>query len=315
MTQPHAAGALLSNVDDMARWSSALFGGELLSEESLSRMTTGFTLNDGEDTGYGYGLGVSELRDDPIIAHGGGIHGFATYALWMPGARVFVAVLSNSPGNQPGPGFVARQMATHAAGNPFPSRVAIELGEEKLQDYVGVYTIKEDQSRSVTVENGRLHTQRTSGSRLDALPHAVDAFFYERSFTHFTFERDSSGKVVRMLMYHNGAAEPEVATRTGNNEKALNDRPEAEVSPEIYDLWAGIYEIQPGFNLVITRDGDRLISQATGQQAFELHPLSVTRYFLKEVDAEIEFEAGDDGRAKVLTLFQGGQEVQALRVD
>ncbi|MBT8103091.1 MAG: beta-lactamase family protein, partial [Gammaproteobacteria bacterium] len=32
MTHPHAAGALLSTVDDLARWNTALFGGRLLSD-------------------------------------------------------------------------------------------------------------------------------------------------------------------------------------------------------------------------------------------------------------------------------------------
>jgi hypothetical protein len=48
------------------------------------------------------------------------------------------------------------------------------------------------------------------------------------------------------------------------------------------------YELQPGFNLVIIRDGDRLISQATGQQAVEIYPASATRYFLKVIPAEVD---------------------------
>ena len=44
MTHPYAAGALLSTVDDLARWNAALFGGELLGEESLRAMTTAATL-------------------------------------------------------------------------------------------------------------------------------------------------------------------------------------------------------------------------------------------------------------------------------
>ena len=37
MSQPHAAGSLLSTVDDMTIWSKALFGGELLSKKSLKK--------------------------------------------------------------------------------------------------------------------------------------------------------------------------------------------------------------------------------------------------------------------------------------
>ncbi len=315
MTQPHAAGSLLSTVGDLARWNAGLFGGELLTEESVARMTTEFTLNDGEGTGYGYGLSVREINGTPVIDHGGGIHGFSTYALWMPEAKIYVALLCNNPDNQTGPNYVVRQMAAKAAGNPLPTRTAIDLEGGTLDEYVGVYTISETQSRSVTVEDDRLHTQRTGSVRMPALAHAKDAFFYKRSLSHFTFERDAEGRVTRMVMYQDGAEEPEAAERTSDVVQTADDRPVAEVSPELYDLWVGTYELQPGFNLTVTREDDRLMSQATGQEIVELHPASMTRYFITEVEAEIEFVPGDDGRAGELVLYQGGRELKAARVD
>jgi len=315
MTQPHAAGSLLSTVGDLARWNAGLFGGELLTVESVARMATEFTLNDGEGTGYGYGLSVREIDGTPVIDHGGGIHGFATYAVWIPEAKIYIALLCNNPDNLTGPNYVVRQMAAKAAGDPLPTRTVIDLDGGTLDEYVGVYTISETQSRSVTVEDGRLYTQRTESVRMPALAHAKDAFFYERNFSHFTFERDAEGRVARMLMYQGGAEEPEVAQRTSDIARTADDRPVAEVSPEVYDLWVGTYELQPGFNLTVTREGDRLMSQATGQEIVELHPASMTRYFITEVEAEIEFVPGDDGRAGELVLYQGGRELKAARVD
>jgi len=315
MTQPHAAGSLLSTVGDLARWNAGLFGGELLTVESVARMATEFTLNDGEGTGYGYGLSVREIDGTPVIDHGGGIHGFATYAVWMPETKIYVALLCNNPDNLTGPNYVVRQMAAKAAGNPLPTRTVIDLGEGALDEYVGVYTISETESRFVAVEDDRLYTQRTGSMRMQAFAYAEEAFFYERNFSHFTFERDAEGRVARMLMYQGGAEEPEAAERTSDVVQTAHDRPVAEVSPELYDLWAGTYELQPGFNLMVTREGDRLMSQATGQEMVELHPASMSRYFITEVEAEIEFVPGDDGRAGELVLYQGGRELKAARVD
>ena len=95
MTHAYAAGALLSTVDDLARWNAALMGGELLSEESLRAMTTAFRLDDGTATEYGFGLYVRERNGLRVIGHTGGIHGFSTSALWLPDERVYVAVLAN----------------------------------------------------------------------------------------------------------------------------------------------------------------------------------------------------------------------------
>jgi hypothetical protein len=92
-------------------------------------------------------------------------------------------------------------------------------------------------------------------------------------------------------------------------------RQPATISPELYDLWSGTYEMRPGFVLEIRREGDKLIFQATGQPPFELHPSSTNRYFVTEFPAEIQFEQGDDGRAQALVLHQGGTETRAERVE
>jgi D-alanyl-D-alanine carboxypeptidase len=313
MTQPHAAGSLLSTVDDLARWNAGLFGGDVISAESLERMTTDFTLTDGEGTGYGYGLAIGTFRGEPSISHGGGIHGFATYGMWLPDSGVYVAVLSNNPGNRVSPEFLATALAAEAIGKPYPVREVIELDAETLSEYVGAYRIDEDTVREVTVADGQLFTQRSGGGRTPAFPHADDAFFYEQSRSHFVFERDDAGAVVRMLMYQQGGDEAEVAVR--DTEVVSDERETAEVSPELYDLWAGDYQIGPAFVLTVRREGDRLISQATGQPPFELHPSSSTRYFVREFPAEIEFIPGDDGRASKIVLHQGGQEIPAPRAE
>ena len=95
MTHPYAAGALVSTVDDLALWNAALFGGDLLSEESLRAMTTAMRLDDGSETEYGFGLYVRERDGLRVIGHSGGIHGFSTSALYLPEERIYAVVLSN----------------------------------------------------------------------------------------------------------------------------------------------------------------------------------------------------------------------------
>ncbi|HET9226441.1 MAG TPA: serine hydrolase domain-containing protein, partial [Thermoanaerobaculia bacterium] len=50
MTQPYAAGSLISTVDDLARWSDALWSGKVLKPESLQRMLTPAQLASGRST-------------------------------------------------------------------------------------------------------------------------------------------------------------------------------------------------------------------------------------------------------------------------
>ena len=84
---------------------------------------------------------------------------------------------------------------------------------------------------------------------------------------------------------------------------------------EKLDRLVGVYELEPGFQFTVTREGTRLFMQATGQELAEAFAQSDTRFFFKVVDAEIEFTVGTDGRASTLTLFQGGEAMPAKRVE
>lgn len=312
MSQPHAAGSLLSTVDDMTIWSKALFGGELLSKKSLKKMTTDFKLNNGERAGYGFGFSVSERFGEREIAHNGGIHGFSTSGIWLPKQEIYALVLSNN-GDSRSPGFLAASMAFDTAGADYPKMVAVDIDADKLSEYLGVYQIKENDTRNVLMEDGRLYTQRSGGGRSEIVAHGQDAFFYPGMFTHLVFKRERGGKVTAMDMFHGGIDKAERAERTGDLPKGKEAS--VEVSSEIYDLWEGSYLLAAGPTLKVRRGGSQLFVQLSGQPEFEVFPLSATRYFLKVVDAEIEFTPGDDGRGKTVTLFQNGTEQLASRVD
>ena len=89
MTVPHAAGGLFSTTEDLLRWTRGVYDGDLLSEESASKMITPFQNN--------YGLGVAVIRrgERIVYIHSGGINGFSTILSYVPDEKVTIAVLSN----------------------------------------------------------------------------------------------------------------------------------------------------------------------------------------------------------------------------
>jgi uncharacterized protein YneR len=91
-------------------------------------------------------------------------------------------------------------------------------------------------------------------------------------------------------------------------------RKEAVVDPKLYDLYAGEYELNPGFTITILRRGDKLISQATGQPEVELFPETETRFFLKVTDAQVDFVKDEAGRVTGLVVHQGGMDLPAKRI-
>ena len=310
MTQPYAAGVLFSTVDDLARWDEALYTDKLVRSELLARAWTAFRLPTGASTGYGYGWEVGSWDGHRVIEHDGGINGFSSDGVRLPDDHLFVAVLSNDEDHQPGADTVAERIVTEALGKPYDARPRIEVPERKLREYVGIYRIDAGSTRNVTYDAGKLYTQRSGGRKAEAIPTAPDQFFYAETLNTLRFDRDSAGKVVGMTMSSFGR-EPEKAVLS--DEKPV-ERTAIHLDPARLDGYVGRFELAPGFVLTITRDGDRLWAQATGQSRIEILPESERMFFLREVDARLEFALDAQGVATGLTLHQGGQDVPGKKL-
>jgi hypothetical protein len=93
-----------------------------------------------------------------------------------------------------------------------------------------------------------------------------------------------------------------------------DEHKEITVDPEIFDGYVGRYQLAPNFILTVTREGDQLFAQATGQSKFQIFPESQRDFFYKVVDAQITFESDDRGRATGLVLHQNGANMPAKRI-
>jgi CubicO group peptidase (beta-lactamase class C family) len=84
MSQPYAAGSLLSTVDDLFKWYSAVMNDKVISKENRMKAHSSYKLNNNKPTGYGYGWSLGNIQGSQMIEHGGGINGFLTASLWLP---------------------------------------------------------------------------------------------------------------------------------------------------------------------------------------------------------------------------------------
>jgi hypothetical protein len=251
MTQPYAAGSLVSTVDDLALWDAAITAGKLLKPESWKKAHTSYVLADGKPTNYGYGWGMSMMRGTLMIAHGGAINGFSTFALRLPEKKVFVAVLGNNDSARLSPEFIAQKIAGIAAGNPFPDFKPITADPAALQAASGQYQQDAQTTRIVRVADGKLTMQRPGRPPFAIVPYAKDSYFVPDTFSTFTFERDAKGEVTQLTLHDNG--NDIVSKRTGPvppEVKAVT------VAQEKLDGYVGRFESQPGFALTVMRDGE-----------------------------------------------------------
>ncbi|MBK9103920.1 MAG: serine hydrolase [Saprospiraceae bacterium] len=88
---------------------------------------------------------------------------------------------------------------------------------------------------------------------------------------------------------------------------------EVKVDQALLQRYTGTYELVPGFNIEISRDGDQLYAQATGQPRFEIYPKSDTEFYLKVVEAQIIFSADAEGMVS-MALHQNGQVMPGKKV-
>ncbi|MET3978653.1 CubicO group peptidase (beta-lactamase class C family) [Mucilaginibacter sp. UYP25] len=81
---------------------------------------------------------------------------------------------------------------------------------------------------------------------------------------------------------------------------------EVAVDSTILQTYVGKYEMNPGRILSITRDGNKLYAQATGQGKLDIFAEAQNKFFLKTVPVEIEFIKNDKGAVVTCRIYQGG---------
>ncbi len=206
MSQAYAAGALVTSVDDMAKWDAAMSRGGLLKAATLARALTPFVLADGRSTNYGYGWETGKVRGADAFAHGGDINGYSAYSLRLPGQQVFVVLLTNadSGAGLVRPAVVAKKAAALAIGNPYPDQRAVALDAATLDAYAGVYQLSERTTRTIRRNADHLQVLRAGRQTLAIYPIGGDRFFARDALTIYRFERNASGAIVQLVLDDDG---------------------------------------------------------------------------------------------------------------
>jgi beta-lactamase regulating signal transducer with metallopeptidase domain len=93
------------------------------------------------------------------------------------------------------------------------------------------------------------------------------------------------------------------------------DPVEVKVPASVLDDYVGYYQFNGKLVEHITRTGDQLYAQMTGQPPAEIYPSSSNEFFFKVVKAQITFEKEGSGPATALIAHQNGAENRMPRID
>lgn len=316
MSWAGGAGALYSTVGDLYRWNEAVFGGRVLKEATRrTAFTPARTAEDDasapKDTGYGYGWGIQEWRGLREISHGGGLQGFVSYLMRLPEEDVTIAVLVNSAPPPPGgaPGGLSRDIAEFYLGEKLAPRQTPEIDTTVTTEALAAIVGRYDYGMGVlmvTREGSKVFAQLSGQPRFEIYPKSETSFFWKVVEAEVAFVKDEEGEVTKAI--HKQGGQTITAPK-------LEGVKEAQVDPKLYDTYVGRYDYGGGKAVMtITRDGDRLFAQLTGQPKFEIFPKSETEFFWKVVNARVTFVKDENGQVTNAIHEQSGRKFDAPRI-
>ncbi len=330
------AGALNSCASDMARWLLAqLTGGQLDGKSVISADTVArqhaphIVLPDDQafpaSTRHAYGLGwlIGRYRDHGLLEHGGGIDGFQTEAMLLPGQGMGVAVLTNTSSSLLAPVVAYRVLDELLGLEPFDwfsifktryDAVVAGVREVRqarrvvpdaplprpLDAYAGEYEHPGYGTLTVTVEEGALRP------RLGTMDLSMSHRHYETFDLQWheladqahlfplMFLSDPDGDITALTVPFEISVEP----------LRFDRRPDTRArDPQVLARLCGTYAMGPIEIVVAQRDDYVLTATTPGAPPFELQPGRGLRFGVKgQPGITAEFELDESGAVVRLVI-------------
>ena len=126
----------------------------------------------------------------------------------------------------------------------------------------------------------------------------------------------TNDKTIIILQNHENVSIPVKSIRAILYNKPLpvvKVRKEILLTEEQLKKFVGIFEVEKDYEIKITIDKNQLFTQLTGQNAIPIYAENDTQFFLKVVDAQLQFEQNEKGEIVKLFLLQNGNKIEAKR--
>src|SRR5688572_8682128 len=326
MSIPYAAGSMYSTVEDLYLWDQALYTDKLLSAQSKELMFKPGL----ENYGYGWVVRNAKLKNEEeiqVIRHGGGINGFSTVIARVPKDRNLVVLLDNTAQNVDR---LSETIAKILYNQPYdPPRMSIvsvlekTIREKGIEAGIAEYReLKAKQAATYDFAEPELNQLGYQLLRTGKLKEAVEIFklnveAYPQGFnTYDSLAEAYMNMNERELAERNFRKSLELNPNNTNATAMLKklEMGPATVDTKVLDAYVGEYELGPNFILSVFREGDKLMTQATGQPKFEIVAESETTFAPRAFPAKLTFIKDADGKVTGVRLNQGGREVNGKKI-
>ena len=207
------AGAIYSTIGDLQTWAENYANPRVGTRESIDEMMTSFELNDGEETGYGYGLSVDEQRGLKRVSHGGADVAHRSMFVYFPEINAGLTTQSNHAQFNSG---VAYELAAAFFKDAMEEEEDAAAGDgefdpedfdpEAFDEFAGRYALDAAPNFILTFtrEDGTFHAQATGQQRLEIVPTSDSTFRLLAVEASVTFLRNPEGDVEGLTLHQNG---------------------------------------------------------------------------------------------------------------
>jgi CubicO group peptidase (beta-lactamase class C family) len=317
ITQQFAGGSIWSCVGDLARWNTGLLSGKLLSRESLKKAFTASVLKDGKGTGYGFGWNVDEFLGQAVVRHGGSSLGFKSYGMLLVDDQIYIAVLTNShpmegERDTHDPETIAGKLARIMLGKPVADAALtpIELDEETLDAYVGVYEENENDYRVVTRKGRQLYQKKTGFGKDAIYPLSQTEFFWDGP-GRLEFVISEQGEVTH-ANWRSEDGKLYVGKRT--NLSIPEPKHAIPMSDEQLRRFTGTYRSSFAMGFQVEVGDGCLIMRSEAFPTSTWYPESESGFFLADQDdVTIAFSNDERGEVNGFVMYRNGKEFMVTR--
>jgi CubicO group peptidase (beta-lactamase class C family) len=328
MSIPYAAGSLYSTVEDLYLWDQALYTDKVLSAQSKALMYKPFL----DDYAYGWVVTNASFKqnDQPVqmITHDGGINGFTTTIVRFPKEKNLIVMLDNT-----GSGYLNKlsdSIAKIVYNQPYePPKISVvpviekTIAEKGIEAGIAQYRdLKAKQSATYDFAEPELNRLGYQLLRSGKPKEAIEIFklnveaYPKASNTYDSLAEAYMTINERELSLQNYKKSLELNPNNKNAADIIKrlEKPPVVVDAKLFDTYAGDYEVGPGFVLRVYREGDKFLTQATGQGVFEIFPESETVFYPRAFAAKLTFEKDADGKVTGIRIDQNGRVTVGKRI-
>ena len=221
------AGAMYSTLADLQTWVENFANPRVGTRGSLDEMMTSFVLNDGEESGYGYGLFIDEQGGLKRVQHGGADVAHRSMLVYYPEINAGITTQSNhaqfnsNVTFELAEAFFGDEMELEEEGEGDEEGAdfdAESYDPEDFDEFVGRYPLDAAPTFVLTFtrEGETFYAQATGQQRLEIVPTSDSTFRLLAVEASVTFVRGEDGQVEGAILHQNGQNQP--ATRLGDDE-------------------------------------------------------------------------------------------------